>query len=156
MKLINCDSRRTKQNAQGCLIAIEPQTGYIRAFVGGRVIARVNLIGSVSASRQPGSVFKPVVYATALEQAFAQKSRVFTPATIVVDEPWTLHYSNQTWEPKNYDGQYHGSTTLRNALAQSMNVATAKLAMDVGLKEIADLRKETWIRFCEAISFAWH
>jgi penicillin-binding protein 1B len=133
--------KRTKQNAQGCLIAIEPQTGYIRAFVGGRSYSKSQFDRISKASRQPGSVFKPVVYATALEQAFAGKSRVFTPATIVVDEPWTLHYANQTWEPKNYDGQYHGSTTLRNALAQSMNVATAKLAMDVGLKEIANLGK---------------
>jgi penicillin-binding protein 1B len=134
--------KRTKQNAQGCLIAIEPQTGYIRAFIGGRSYSKSQFDRISSANRQPGSVFKPVVYATALEQAFAQKSRVYTPATIVVDEPWTLHYANQTWEPKNYDGQYHGSTTLRNALAQSMNVATAKLAMDVGLKEIAGLGKK--------------
>lgn len=134
--------KRTKQNAQGCLIAIEPQTGYIRAFIGGRSYSKSQFDRISSANRQPGSVFKPVVYATALEQAFAQKSRVFTPATIVVDEPWTLHYANQTWEPKNYDGQYHGSTTLRNALAQSMNVATAKLAIDVGLKEIAGLGKK--------------
>ncbi len=134
--------KRTKQNVQGCLIAIEPQTGYIRAFVGGRSYSRSQFDRISRASRQPGSIFKPVVYATALEQAFAQKTRVFTPATIVVDEPWILHYANQTWEPKNYDGQYHGSTTLRNALAQSMNVATAKLAIEVGLKEIAKLGKK--------------
>ncbi|HSE41744.1 MAG TPA: PBP1A family penicillin-binding protein [Acidobacteriota bacterium] len=134
--------KRTKQNVQGCLIAIEPQTGYIRAFVGGRSYSKSQFDRISQASRQPGSVFKPVVYAAAFEKAIQRNSRVFTPASIVVDEPWILHYSNQTWEPKNYDGQYHGTTTLRNALAQSMNVATAKLAMDVGLKDIADLGKK--------------
>jgi penicillin-binding protein 1B len=124
------------------LIAIEPQTGYIRAFVGGRSYSKSQFDRISQASRQPGSVFKPVVYAAAFEKAFQRNSRVFTPASIVVDEPWILHYSNQTWEPKNYDGQYHGTTTLRNALAQSMNVATAKLAMDVGLKDIAELGKK--------------
>jgi penicillin-binding protein 1B len=134
--------KKTKQNVQGCLIAIEPQTGYIRAFVGGRSYTKSQFDRISQASRQPGSVFKPVVYAAAMEKAFQRNTRIFTPASTVVDEPWILHYSNKTWEPKNYDGQYHGTTTLRNALAQSMNVATAKLAMDVGLKDIADLGKK--------------
>lgn len=133
--------KRTKKNAQGCLIAIEPQTGYIRAFVGGRSYSKSQFDRISQASRQPGSIFKPVVYAAALEQYFAKNSRVYTPATLVDDEPWVLEYSNQTWEPKNYDGQYHGIVTLRNALAQSMNVATAKLAMDVGLNPITALGK---------------
>src|SRR5262249_17858428 len=93
-------------------------------------------------SRQPGSVFKPVVYSTAFEEAFDKNARIFTPATLVDDEPWTLQYADKTWEPKNYDGQYHGTVTLRSALAQSMNVATAKLAMNVGLDRIADLGKK--------------
>ena len=133
--------KRAKQKVQGCLIAIEPQTGYIRAFVGGRSYSRSQFDRISSAVRQPGSVFKPVVYAAALEQYFSKKSRIYTPATLVDDDPWTLQYSNQTWEPKNYDGQYHGIVTLRSALAQSMNVATAKLAMDVGLNQITDLGK---------------
>ncbi|HSP06624.1 MAG TPA: PBP1A family penicillin-binding protein, partial [Acidobacteriota bacterium] len=131
--------KRTKQNVQGCLIAIEPQTGYIRAFVGGRSYSRSQFDRISQASRQPGSVFKPVVYAAAMEQYFAKDSRIFTPATLEDDEPWVLEYDNQTWEPKNYDGEYHGIVTLRKALAQSMNVATAKLAIDVGLNPIAAL-----------------
>lgn len=133
--------KRSKQKVQGCLIAIEPQTGYIRAFVGGRSYSRSQFDRISQAVRQPGSVFKPVVYAAALEQYFSKNSRIYTPATLVDDDPWTLQYSNQTWEPKNYDGEYHGIVTLRNALAQSMNVATAKLAMDVGLNQITDLGK---------------
>src|SRR5262249_16468108 len=63
--------KKLKKNVQGCLIAIEPQTGYIRAFVGGRSYSHSQYDRISQAARQPGSVFKPVVYATALEQAFA-------------------------------------------------------------------------------------
>jgi Membrane carboxypeptidase/penicillin-binding protein len=82
-----------------------------------------------------------VVYAAALEQYFAG-SKIFTPATLVDDSPWMLRYANQTWEPKNYDGTYHGIVTLREALAQSMNVATAKLSQDVGLPAIVRLGRQ--------------
>lgn len=134
--------KKAKKNVQGCLIAIEPQTGYIRAFVGGRSYSKSQFDRVSQAVRQPGSVFKPVVYAAALEQFFAKKSRIYTPATLVEDEPWRLQYSDKVWEPKNYDGQYHGVVTLRRALAQSMNVATAKLALDVGLPQVAQLGKK--------------
>jgi penicillin-binding protein 1B len=135
-------SKKTGKNVQGCLIAIEPQTGYIRAFVGGRSYSKSQFDRVSQASRQPGSIFKPVVYAAAMEEAFAAHERIYTPVTMIEDEPWTLKYSNKIWEPKNYDGQYHGIVTLRNALAQSMNVATAKLALDVGLEKIAALGKK--------------
>ncbi len=135
-------SKKTGKTVQGCLIAIEPQTGYIRAFVGGRSYSKSQFDRISQASRQPGSIFKPVVYAAAMEEAFATHERVFTPVTMILDEPWILKYSNKTWEPKNYDGQYHGTVTLRNALAQSMNVATAKLAIDVGLEKVAALGKK--------------
>jgi penicillin-binding protein 1B len=131
--------KRIKQHVQGCLIAIEPQTGYIRAFVGGRSFSKSQFDRISQAVRQPGSVFKPVVYAEAFEEAFNSPNIVFTPATLVPDEPWLLKYANQEWEPKNYDGQYHGIVTLRMALSQSMNIATARLAMAVGLPKIASL-----------------
>ena len=131
---------KTKKKAEACLIAIEPQTGFIRALVGGRSYSQSQFDRVKQAKRQPGSVFKPVVYASAFEQSFArQAERVFTPASLIADEPWTLHFQNQVWQPKNYDGQYHGTVTLRNALAQSMNVATAKLAVEVGLEDISAL-----------------
>ncbi|HEY7159812.1 MAG TPA: transglycosylase domain-containing protein, partial [Acidobacteriota bacterium] len=108
---------RTGKNIQGSLIAIEPQTGYIRAMVGGRSYAQGQFNRVIQASRQPGSAFKPVVYAAALEQAFSSlgslrvnssNGRFFTPATLVRDEPWQLNYSHKEWQPKNYDGYYHG------------------------------------------------
>jgi len=132
---------KTKKKAEACLIAIEPQTGYVRALVGGRSFSVSQFDRVTQARRQPGSVFKPVVYAAAFEQFFQPHDRVFTPATLVDDQPWTLRYHNEVWEPKNYDGQYHGSVTLRDALAHSMNIATAKLAMDVGLNQISLLGK---------------
>jgi penicillin-binding protein 1B len=132
---------KTKKRAEACLIAIEPQTGYIRALVGGRSFSISQFDRVKQAKRQPGSVFKPVVYAEAFEQYFQSHDRVFTPATLVDDGPWTLHFENQVWQPKNYDGQYHGVVTLRDALAHSMNIATAKLAMEVGLDPIAKLGK---------------
>ncbi len=135
----NLRFKRVKKKVEGCLIAIEPQTGYVRAFVGGRSYSSSQFDRISQASRQPGSVFKPVVYAAALEQAFAANRHIFTPATLVDDSPWILNYSNKTWEPKNYDGTYHGLVSLRSALAQSMNVATAKLAQQVGLQPIAAL-----------------
>ncbi|HEY4492491.1 MAG TPA: penicillin-binding transpeptidase domain-containing protein, partial [Acidobacteriota bacterium] len=134
--------KKVQKKVEGCLIAIEPQTGYIRAFVGGRSYSQSQFDRISQASRQPGSVFKPVVYAAAFEQYFSNQNRVFTPATLIEDAPWILEYAKKTWEPKNYDGQYHGIVTLRNALAHSMNVATAKLAMEVGLEPIADLGKQ--------------
>jgi penicillin-binding protein 1B len=130
---------KVKKKAEACLIAIEPQTGLVRALVGGRNYSHSQFDRVKQAKRQPGSVFKPVVYAAAFEQSFSNHERIFTPATLIQDEPWTLHYQNQVWQPKNYDGQYHGTVTLRNALAHSMNVATAKLAISVGLADIAAL-----------------
>lgn len=133
---------RVKKSVEGCLIAIEPHTGYIRAFVGGRSYSKSQFDRITSALRQPGSIFKPVVYAAALEKSLRNSDREFTPATLVADEPWVLTYANKTWAPKNYDGQYHGVVSLRMALAQSMNIATARVAQEVGLEEVAQLGKK--------------
>ena len=142
---------KNRKNVQGCLIALEPQTGYIRAMVGGRSYAQGQFNRVIQASRQPGSAFKPVVYAAALEQAFSSlrsvrvnssTGRFFTPATLMRDEPWLLSYSNKHWEPKNYDGYYHGDVTLRTALAHSLNVPTAKLGSQLGWKNILSVAEE--------------
>jgi penicillin-binding protein 1B len=132
--------KKTGKKIQGCLIAIEPRTGYIKAFVGGRNYSKSQFNRINQAIRQPGSVFKPVVYASAMERAF-QDVPAFTPATLVDDAPWSVKTANDVWRPKNYDGQYHGVVTLRKALSQSMNIATAKLASAVGLEEVTSLGK---------------
>ena len=133
--------KRTGKKAQGCLIAIEPRTGYIKAFVGGRNYSKSQFNRINQAVRQPGSVFKPVVYAAAFERAFKDPP-AFTPATLVEDGPWVVKTADDVWEPKNYDGEYHGIVTLRKALAHSMNIATAKLASAVGLEEVSSLGKQ--------------
>ncbi len=132
----------TKKKVQGCLIAIEPRTGYIRALVGGRDYSKSQFNRVTQAFRQPGSVFKPVVYAAAIEQTFDQKSKKFSPATFVEDRPWIFRNASETWEPANYDGQFHGSVTLRSALAHSLNVATARLAVEVGLPKVVSLANQ--------------
>ncbi len=133
--------KRTGKKSQGCLIAIEPRTGYIKAFVGGRNYSKSQFNRINQALRQPGSVFKPVVYAAAFERAF-DAPPAFTPATLVEDGPWIVKTANETWEPQNYDGEYHGVVTLRKALSHSMNIATAKLASAIGLEEVASLGKQ--------------
>ena len=141
--LKNIDRKREKKSGkkiQGCLIAIEPRTGYIKAFVGGRNYSKSQFNRINQAVRQPGSVFKPVVYAAAFERAF-KNPPAFTPATLVEDGPWIVKTAHETWEPRNYDGEYHGIVTLRKALSHSMNIATAKLASAVGLEEVATLGK---------------
>lgn len=138
--------KKLKKEAQGCLIAIEPGTGYVRAFVGGRSYTKSQFDRIYQASRQPGSLFKPVVYAAALESVYQRRNQIFTPATLVSDEPTIFQFHKMTWAPKNYDNEYHGVVTLRQALAQSMNVATAKLAQEVGLRDIVNLARQLGIQ----------
>ncbi|GBE41389.1 penicillin-binding protein 1A [bacterium BMS3Bbin09] len=113
---------------QGAVVAIEPSTGYIRAIVGGYDFGKSEFNRAVSARRQAGSAFKPVIFAAAMD-------RGFTPASIIVDEP--LKYESEQfgdWEPENYDEKYHGATRLREALAHSMNIMTVKLLGEVGVE----------------------
>lgn len=132
-------AKKVGKQAQACLIAIEPSTGFVRAFVGGKSYSGSQFDRLTQALRQPGSSFKPFVYAAAIESFFQGASETYSPATLVDDEPWSLPFGSGVWEPKNYDGRYHGVVTLRNALANSMNVATARLAEEVGLQKIASL-----------------
>ncbi|HXG56032.1 MAG TPA: PBP1A family penicillin-binding protein [Vicinamibacterales bacterium] len=132
-------SKRKRQKAQAALIAIDPRTGEILALVGGRSYNQSQYNRVVAANRQPGSVFKPFVYLAAFEQAYAQGRTDITPATVVLDEPTTWEFNQQTWTPKNYDGEYEGAITLRRALALSRNIATIKVAETTGYDEVAGL-----------------
>lgn len=113
------DSNGIKQ-PQGALVAIDPQTGYIKAMVGGRGNDQFNR--SVMAERQPGSAFKPFVYLAAIESGM-------NAASIVNDSQ--ISFGN--WTPSNYDGKFHGNVTLRTALEQSLNIPAVKLANQVGV-----------------------
>src|SRR5439155_197628 len=92
--------------------------------------------------RPPGSSFKPFVYAAALNSGVDGSQPVITPATILMDEPTTFTYEGGTYDPGNYKQEYHGAVTVREALNQSLNVATVRLAEMVGYDRIRKLAIE--------------
>jgi len=130
---------RRRRRPQAALIAVDPRTGEVLAFVGGRSYNQSQYNRVVSARRQPGSVFKPFVYLAAFEHAQAEGRTDLTPATVVLDEPTSFVFNAQTWTPRNYDGEYDGPITLRRALALSRNIAAAKVAENAGYEEVAAL-----------------
>jgi penicillin-binding protein 1B len=137
--------RRKPGPAQAALVAINPRTGEVLAMVGGRFYNRSQFNRALAARRQPGSTFKPFVYLAAFEQAADEGRADITPATMVWDEPTTWSFDEQEWSPKNYDGDYDGYITLRRALALSRNIATIKLAEQVGFNQVAALWNKTGI-----------
>ena len=120
------------QQPQGALVAIDPATGYIKAMVGGRGTDMFNR--AALAERQPGSAFKPFVFAVALESGY-------TPDTIVADTPFTKY----GWNPQNYDRSFYGSVPLSSVCAQSLNVATVRIADDVGIDNVIKCAKDLGI-----------
>ena len=130
--------------AQVALIAMNPHTGEVLALVGGRNYAWSQLDHAV-AKRPTGSIFKPFVYAAAMNTALDGTNPVLTPASIVPDQPSTFAYGDQIYEPRNYKEEYHGDVTLRYALAMSLNNATVKVAEEVGYDKVADLAKAAGI-----------
>jgi penicillin-binding protein 1B len=125
---------------QAALVAMNPRTGEIIAMVGGRDYSKSQLNRAATALRQPGSVFKPFVYATALNSAYDAMARVITPASIYMDEPKTFNYDNQEYSPGNFGDQYsHAPVTLRDALVRSLNVVTVEVAMDVTIGRVMNL-----------------
>jgi penicillin-binding protein 1B len=136
-------SKITKE-AQCALIALDPHTGEIKALVGGRSYGQSQL-DHVTAKRQPGSIFKPFVYAAAMNTALAGGSRTLTPASTVEDVPTTFMFDGKPYEPGNFHGEFYGTTTLRRALAHSMNVATIKVAEMVGYNTVVSLAHKAGI-----------
>ncbi|HJR61859.1 MAG TPA: PBP1A family penicillin-binding protein [Vicinamibacterales bacterium] len=132
-------AKRKRQRAQAALVAIDPRTGEILALVGGRSHNQSQFNRAINANRQPGSVFKPFVFLAAFESALAQGRSDITPASVVIDEPTTWEFNEQTWTPANYDGQYEGAITLRRALALSRNIVTIKVAESAGYDQVAGL-----------------
>jgi penicillin-binding protein 1B len=133
--------RRRKGRAEAALIAVDPRTGEILAFVGGRSYNQSQYNRAIVSRRQPGSVFKPFVYLTAFEHAAAEGRTDVTPAAITFDEPETFEFDNQVWTPENYEGTYDGPITYRRALAHSRNLATIHVAEDAGYANVANLWK---------------
>jgi len=116
---------------QGALVALDPNTGAIRALVGGRRVERGGFNRAIRAQRQPGSAFKPFVYAAAIMHGY-------TPATMVEDVPVSVGSGRELWTPANYADDYAGRVTLRDALARSANAATVRVSREVGINTVAE------------------
>jgi penicillin-binding protein 1B len=125
---------------QAALVAMNAKTGEIVAMVGGRDYSKSQLNRVTDAYRQPGSVFKPFVYATALNTAYDPVPRLITPATTYMDEPKTFTFDNQEYSPGNFGGTYtHEPVTLRDGLVHSLNVVTVDVAMEVTIGRVMSL-----------------
>jgi penicillin-binding protein 1A len=116
---------------EGALIALDPRSGEVKAMVGGYDFERSQFNRAIQAERQPGSAFKPLVYAAAMDSHF-------TPASIIVDEPVFYDDNGKIWSPKNFEKKYFGPTSLREALTHSRNVVTVKLADAMGIRYLVD------------------
>ncbi len=126
--------------AQVAMVALDPHTGAVLALVGGRDYAQSQLNHALS-KRPTGSIFKPFVYAAAMNTAVDGSATVITPASTVIDAPSSFAYGDQIYEPRNYKEEYHGEVSLRYALAMSLNNATVKVAEEVGYDKVADLAR---------------
>ena len=124
---------------EGALVVIKPQTGEIRAMVGGRDYGKSQFNRVAQAKRQPGSVFKPFVYLAALTHGSAHGQERYHSTTFVEDEPFTWSYGRQSWAPENYKHRYYGWVTMREAMEKSLNAATARIAQDVGIKKVREM-----------------
>ena len=136
----NNDSN-SKNTPQAALIVMDNANGDILAMMGGTNFNESQFNRATQALRQPGSAFKPIIYAGALENGL-------TPATLIVDEPLQLQgvTSDHVWEPQNFDGTFQGPTTLRNGLVFSRNIVTIKILQMTGINNILDLAKKCGIR----------
>jgi penicillin-binding protein 1A len=127
---------------EGALVCIENNTGYVRALVGGVDFERSSFNRATQGMRQPGSAFKPLIYAAALEWNH------YSPNTLVVDDPIAVALDPRApeWLPMNSDGQFQGPMTVRQALAHSRNIAAVKLLMDVGGESAVQMARNLGIR----------
>ncbi|MDT8317222.1 MAG: PBP1A family penicillin-binding protein [bacterium] len=113
---------------QGAILAMEPESGFVRAMVGGLDFKKSKFNRAVQSLRQPGSAFKPILYAAALDKGYS-------PVSILTDKPFVYRDNSNgyLWEPKNYDGRFLGPVTLRTALVQSRNIPAIMTAKDIGI-----------------------
>ena len=142
-KFINEEGKKYNFS-QSALLAIDPRNGYIRAMVGGVDFIKSQFHRAIQMKRQPGSAFKPFVYAAAVEQGYS-------PGTILPDKPTTFDvYPNRwnpfgKWEPKNFDRKFRGNVTMRFALEKSLNIPSIKLLEKVGIESAISVAKRLGI-----------
>jgi penicillin-binding protein 1B len=137
---------QTPPEPQAALVALDPHTGEVKAVVGGRNYG-MSQLNHAMAKRQPGSIFKPFVYATALNSAIEGGPQVMTASSTVVDEPTTFFFDGKPYEPDNFEHEFHGTVTLRDALAHSLNVATVKVAETVGYDKVVEMANRAGMNY---------
>lgn len=126
---------RTSQTPlEGVVLTIEPGSGYVKALVGGRTYQKTQFNRAIQARRQPGSLFKPFVYITAMDPA--RGSEALTASTIMDDSPVTVKSGTALWKPQNYDNRFHGRVSVRESLAHSYNIPAVRAAMDAGVPNV--------------------
>jgi penicillin-binding protein 1B len=119
---------------EGVMLTIQPGTGYVKALVGGRNYSKTQFNRAIQARRQPGSLFKPFVYITAMDPQRGQQA--FTAATVLDDSPISVRAGSAIWQPQNYDLRFHGRVTVREALAHSYNIPAVRAAIDAGVPNV--------------------
>jgi penicillin-binding protein 1B len=140
-KLLAKEYSKGGPHAEAALIALDPHTGEVKTMVGGRDYGRSQL-NRIFAKRPPGSVFKPLVYATAMNTGVVGADQVLTPASTVDDTPTTFFFDKQTYRPANFRKEVYGTLTLRQALAKSDNVAAVKVAAIVGFPAVVAMARQ--------------
>ncbi len=138
--------RRKDSPLQAAVVSIDPRTGGVRALVGGRDFLFHPFNRAAEAKRQPGSLFKPFVYLAAFRERTRDDGTPWTPRTVLDDSPYDVRAGRRTWRPRNYDRRYRGAVTLREALQQSLNVPTARVAMEVGIRRVAQAARDLGIQ----------
>ncbi|MFO7715379.1 penicillin-binding protein 1A [Desulfosarcina sp.] len=124
-------------DAQSALLCIEAETGLVKVMVGGRDFTESQFNRAIQSRRQPGSAFKPIIYAAALDKGF-------TAATEIIDSPIVFKdvVNDFTWKPKNYGQKFYGPTLFREALTQSRNVVTIKILQEIGIDYCIDYARK--------------
>ena len=125
---------RQVPEVSGAIVVMDPQTGRVLAMAGGFSYDQSQFNRATQALRQPGSSFKPLVYAAALDNGY-------TPSTVVLDAPIEIDTGTGIWAPENYTRKYYGPSTLRFGIEQSRNVMTVRLAQDIGMPLIGEYAK---------------
>jgi penicillin-binding protein 1A len=129
---------RQMPEISGAIVAMDPQTGRVLAMVGGFSYDQSQFNRATQALRQPGSSFKPLVYAAALDNGY-------TPSTVVMDAPLEIDTGSGVWRPENYEGKFYGPSTLRFGIERSRNVMTVRLAQDIGMPLIGEYARRLGI-----------